>query len=1320
MSVRVVNRSRDSRKSTKEKLIIDPYTKPRNVVIRAFLIDFETTSIWEHNIERPGVNLYYYTDDGVPVKCFYPYDPYFYIDCEDKFKTSEKAFNILRRRIKQISPEHIKKVGLVQIYDSTHPLHRFLEPSKIIKITVDSPRRVKGSQISLREEVLRVNGVVGSWREGDIQFDMRVSIDAGELIKVGRHYRVIIKSGIAVKISSDPVNKFPDVPCCVFDIETTKDPMKSPNPLRNPIATIGVLFDNDGYIICNDEVINDVPNKFIMGTTFIEGKKVLEWEYASINEVKFKEDHDDCIVVYPISMPDEYTMIHTFFEMLVKYKALAIAGYNSDWFDWSYIAKRLKTFGGDITKFGFKYNEFMNVYYIPGIMCLDAYLYVNQHSRLPEGERSLKKATKKIFKFDPIEWGNAEALMRAMDIENSEYDPHTVVVYNGSDIYCTMLFLKKVMIPYFLAMTRDKPMQITEISRKGFSIIAEAGLLQRAKKMNILAPNRAGKRLGRGDITVIKGKEYFVESESYIGAKVELTAPGLYRTDWEVPITINPTKLDEVMLDVSSAVELIAKDFESRGIKILNKEEVVKKAQDQINKIKLNSLIQDDKIVYKGAVVIIHCDVSSLYPSIVINYKLQPFSVVNEKDCSVCELREDDPPCWFTTKWVKKMEVVDADEKDKIIAKKLHEQSENKDVEEQRRKLKIRSNASFIEVLEKVVASNKRKFKKTFKIDVPVRFCQKAHDFIWKEIEDVRSDRYFYKYKAMGFYEKSEDDNIKNYMQSLIDKYNKIKKVPIDESGKVDEKKLIDTISDTEYTELQKMKQNIKFYKENAVFNDFIQEGLKAGLNSYYGYFATPAVRWQSLPEAGSITIEGRKVLMGGIDYCISFSDLIEADTDGFYNLIPEIFPIFVGAQVEKSDGTVVEEKINILAGLLNLYCLRNFSNINNYENINNEWVHSPKCNLKFDIDGPYDIMYIQAAKKYALWKNGKLKILKGLETKRNNALILEREIIEDVFNIYKAENLQSLEDAYRQAEKYIRNIVDKLRKKQTELSKLTKNTNISTICVRRLKNAGNVLDMLREKGITDFAFSFHDMQLVKIAKKRAAGNISTYKARMIINSMDRSMSEPYFNMSLTELQLIIDAYEDKTYGINQGPQFMAAFRDQDIGSEMNEYSSVMFIKIKYPSGKFYEMNNKGRIVSKEISGAVSDGSIPYNLFDTSVDTINSYVKKWTGNDPELVSKDDIAKMVDFDYYISYIKSLTDRLIVFPAGAQGIHIHMGDAFDEKLSKFKSITTYLQPQEVLKDDSKLSSAVIIDNIKIEAQDKDKKRKKSKVSITDFLV
>jgi DNA polymerase epsilon subunit 1 len=1285
----------------RKEISIQPYRRTDNEIFKGFLVEFETTSIWEGGDEHPGLDLYYYTDAGEGVKCFLPHDPYFYVDCEERFKRSDWNFNTLRRRIKEISPDHIKKVELVEVRDSDHENHRFLEAEKMVKITADSPRSIKSAKLSLRDDVLRVDGVLGEWREADIPFDTRVSIDRGNEVKIGRHYKVFVKNGVALKMKEEPVNKFPDLPACAFDLETAKEPMKTPNPTSDPIVTIGAQFDYDhGVVICNGALIHEVPSKYIMGTADVGGKKMLHWEDTALDESAFRESHSDCMVMDPVIVESELEAVILFMDIIAEYNPLVIAAFNGDNFDWPYLAKRLEAHGDNLERFGFKRDHFYGTYSIPGVLNIDVYRYVDPHARLPKGSRGLKAATEKVFHFKPVDWDDPEALMRAMDPNSPGYDPLNVVYYNGSDIYCTMLFLKKITLPYFFSLAMDKPMNMFSISRRGFSSICESGLLQRAKEMRVLSPNRSSGGLKPGSAVEVEGKPYYLISESYKGAVVELNQPGMYRSDWDMSIEIDPNGIDGLIGDVEDALRAEFEEWAEEGAEVIDFEEVVRRVTGDLERIKERAVFRDGAWRYEGDLVIIHADVSSLYPSIIITYKIQPHAIVTEEECKLCPLRESDPPCWYTLPWIRTLTVVDAEERDVTESKKIAAAiSSGRGAGELGKKYGINKGENFLGILQKVVAKRRKGgFKEDFEVKMRARICQKAHGLFVDEIKDVRRDRYKYKYRAIDAFEgeKKMKGELAAFMRELRDKYLSGRG---DGEMRNEAEAALELANDSERGRRREMLQKIEELGRVGDFNNYVQAGKKAGLNSYYGYLFAPGVKWRSIECPATVTIRGRKVLLSAIDYTSPALELREADTDGYYALMPKVFPSKVEVQVRTESGEDHTRRVNVISALLNLHCLREFTNENNYEPVCCEapapawregkmicdrcgrevgWENAPQCTLKFDTDGPYHAMFVQARKKYCVWdENGKTMVMKGLELKRNNALPLERKIIEGVFDRYNAEKTKDAEMGYRKAEVFFRRIVRDLRHGEMDLDLLAKTTDVSSKNLKRLEAAMAARDQFRDAGAEDFAFGFDDMQFVRLCLKYKEGQISGYKFTAICNSMGRGKDDPIYNLPVELLQEAVEAYEG-SLGINKGAQFMCAFREHDMGADIDEYSSVTFVKSRYPVGRGYDSDAAGNLVIKEVRGGVSESAIPKALLGMEPAIVSEYLKRWTGNEPK-VEGGDLGKLIDFDYYIDYLQDLSGRLIEVPALAQGIRISMEDLFDEELANTISLENFAKKE-----------------------------------------
>lgn len=89
--------------------------------------------------------------------------------------------------------------------------------------------------------------------EYDIQFSSRVCIDLN--IRVNFWYHVKIRKNFVIKLTKEEnlVEK-PDFTVLAFDIETTKEPLKFPDPDIDSIILISYVIDEETFLIVNRQI----------------------------------------------------------------------------------------------------------------------------------------------------------------------------------------------------------------------------------------------------------------------------------------------------------------------------------------------------------------------------------------------------------------------------------------------------------------------------------------------------------------------------------------------------------------------------------------------------------------------------------------------------------------------------------------------------------------------------------------------------------------------------------------------------------------------------------------------------------------------------------------------------------------------------------------------------------------------------------------------------------------------------------------------------------------------------------------------------------
>ena len=145
-----------------------------------------------------------------------------------------------------------------------------------------------------------------------------------------------------------------------------------------------------------------------------------------------------------------------------------------------------------------------------------------------------------------------------------------------------------------------------------------------------------------------------IKDEGFQGAKVGIYNRGFYTKNQAVKFKVTKSKLLEMKDKFRIALEkqiagLEKKEFTYQGKKVKYQikdkagltQEILGKFDQIIAEGKATDI--DDVIIWEGCPMLIHVDVASMYPSIIINWNLQPYWIVDpEEDCATCPHRYDE------------------------------------------------------------------------------------------------------------------------------------------------------------------------------------------------------------------------------------------------------------------------------------------------------------------------------------------------------------------------------------------------------------------------------------------------------------------------------------------------------------------------------------------------------------------------------------------------------------------------------------------------------------------------------------------------------
>jgi DNA polymerase elongation subunit (family B) len=401
------------------------------------------------------------------------------------------------------------------------------------------------------------------------------------------------------------------------------------------------------------------------------------------------------------------------------------------------------------------------------------------------------------------------------------------------------------------------------------------------------------------DMAVLKYK--------FEGAFVEAFNIGVFKDNCPIKITIKPAKLDTLQKKMKIAVLTEIKKMQSKGIVVDNVSKYLASIDESFSKIRSKCKKKDSgDLEYYGLIAIIHIDVASMYPNIIITYNLQPHGAVTQTMCDACHCHhsEGEPCCWIEMPWnaVYVSHVIPPDIREKADKALLKMKGEKGEADKIRKK-------AYGEFIGRAVAAGKmkkpKKLEYTFKIPRTARFCQKAHKFFARAVKDFRDKRYEFKYAEKDVYveiegikEKWRDqmppdmkENVKRLRERITAAEKEIEGIlTMDVVNKND---VIKVVAETkkikkEYKKVLEewlgkipamVKSEIESLEMKAVFNRNSQLTYKVLLNAIYGWLDSAGARLLSIEVTGSITIKGQDIIKWATDYMRDFALPIEDDS---------------------------------------------------------------------------------------------------------------------------------------------------------------------------------------------------------------------------------------------------------------------------------------------------------------------------------------------------------------------------------------------------------------------------------------------------------
>ncbi|KAL3782437.1 hypothetical protein HJC23_006010 [Cyclotella cryptica] len=518
-------------------------------------------------------------------------------------------------------------------------------------------------------------------REHDVPYVVRACIDLS--LRAGCWYTLTpLKSG-GVTLS-DPDNlKKANPKVLAFDIECTKAPLKFPDAEVDSIFMISYMVDGQGYLLLSRHVVGD---------------DVANFEYTP------KPKYPGPFVV--MNELTEEALLRRFLAEFQKHGPQIVVTYNGDFFDWPFLERRAAVYGLDLRReIGF-YNaggENASEYRGRTAVHLDAFCWVKRDSYLPQGSQGLKAVTKYKLGYDPVEVDPEDMVRYARD------RPSHMASYSVSDAVATYYLYDKYVHMFIFSLCTIIPMGPEDVLRKGSGTLCEALLMVEACTKSIICPNKQVDPIAK-----FTEKGNLLESETYIGGKVECLETGVYRSDIEYKFDMKPEGfqrlIDNVDRDMTFAIE-VEGGIDRR--KITNYDEIRAEIIEKLELLRDRPSRMETPYVY-------HIDVGAMYPNIILTNRLQPSAIVDDAVCASCEFNQERNNCKRKMQWVWRGDYNPATKGDRS-KQKISD------------RLKLYSKNAY------------KKTKVTEEITRTDTVCMRENDFYVNTVREFRDRRYEYK-----------------------------------------------------------------------------------------------------------------------------------------------------------------------------------------------------------------------------------------------------------------------------------------------------------------------------------------------------------------------------------------------------------------------------------------------------------------------------------------------------------------------------------------------------------------------------------------------
>lgn len=680
-----------------------------------------TTVAGEDLVEKAALDVYFLCQDGSTFKGSVVHAPYFYVSANKKW--TKEVLSLLERRFEGLLasaeavekedldlPNHLSGLKATYIKLSFRTVSDLMEVRREIRTVVqDNKRRSKvksayggaggaGGEDAAPDDFFEA---LTDMREYDVPYYTRVSIDCD--VRVGSWYRVRREAGELVLERLVDMMEKAEPRVLAFDIECTKSPLKFPDARMDQVFMISYMFDGQGYLITNREIVSEDIDDF---------------EYTP------KPEYPGPFQVF--NEANEEALLRRFFDHVKEVKPQIFVTYNGDFFDWPFVEKRAEEYGINMEdEIGIVVND--NGEYRGRVAVhMDAFCWVKRDSYLPQGSQGLKAVTRYKLGYDPVEIDPEDMTSFAAS------RPRYMASYSVSDAVATYYLYMKYVHNFIFSLCTIIPLGADDVLRKGSGTLCEMLLMVEAYRGNIICPNKQVEPHTRFH------EGHLLETETYIGGHVECLEAGVFRADIPCKFSVDPAAYQELIDNVDNALTFALEVEEGiQRSEATNYEEVKTLIVEQLEMLRDTPVREEVPSIY-------HIDVAAMYPNIILTNRLQPSSIVDESVCAACDFNDESNRCKRRLEWMWRGDYFPAtrSEYDSLKAQIEYEQTD------QGRFHDLPASEQAVRLKERVKLYSRKVYKRVKDTKVAPRtatICQRENPFYADTVRAFRDRRYEYK-----------------------------------------------------------------------------------------------------------------------------------------------------------------------------------------------------------------------------------------------------------------------------------------------------------------------------------------------------------------------------------------------------------------------------------------------------------------------------------------------------------------------------------------------------------------------------------------------